>query len=301
MPTVPVGRFAPSPSGPLHFGSLVTALASYLDIRQRRGHWRLRIDDLDRQRQRPRAAQHIIQTLQGLGFNWDGPVYYQSQQHHHYQAALEELQQQSQLYPCGCSRKQIQQQQPARALDGGLIYPGACRHRPLTNLTTRDALRFNVQTLAPIHFQDRIQGPITQDLAQDFGDPILRRADGLIAYQLAVVIDDHQQGITDILRGADLLHSSSRQIALHHALGLRPPRYAHSPLILGPDGKKLSKQENADAISADQAPYWLAKAAQQLGMHNIHQDTLKTLPPDARWQRLIDAYNIQAIPTSQRT
>ncbi|WP_428634642.1 tRNA glutamyl-Q(34) synthetase GluQRS, partial [Sedimenticola sp.] len=208
------GRFAPSPSGPLHFGSLIAAMGSYLDAKKNHGNWLIRIEDIDPPREVAGAADKIIDTLDRFGFEWDEPVLYQSTRYTAYQDALHELQKEKLLYQCICSRSDIQ----AHGLQGveGAKYPGTCRKRGFDNSTyapQRSALRI-VTGDQPISFVDGLRGTICQNIAQDIGDFILKRADGLFAYQLAVVIDDAYQGITDVVRGADLLTSTPRQIYL---------------------------------------------------------------------------------------
>lgn len=232
------GRFAPTPSGPLHFGSLVAALGSYLDARQAGGDWLLRIEDIDPPRCPAGASDTILRQLEAFGLHWDGPVYYQSDRHDAYQAALERLIDQGLAYPCSCSRKQWRDHP---------IYPGWCRggvREPDRPVAWR--LRSDLG-LRPVEWQDRLFGAQRFDPAT-LGDVVLKRKDGLWAYQLAVVVDDAAQGITDIVRGHDLLDNTPWQRQLQAALGLPEPRYLHLPLILGADGQKLSKQNLAPAL-----------------------------------------------------
>lgn len=238
------GRFAPSPTGPLHFGSLVAALGSYLRARSQGGEWLVRIEDLDPPREIPGAADAILRTLESLGLTWDGPVLYQSNRLERYQSALAELRALDMLYPCGCSRSEI----AARGRPGpeGWVYPGTCRTRRTTN-RKRTALRVRTHN-EPIAFSDAIQGANLQHLEQDVGDFVVKRADGFIAYQLAVVVDDADQGITEIVRGSDLLDSTARQIHLQRLLGLHSPGYAHLPIATDTAGRKWSKQTGAPAI-----------------------------------------------------
>ena len=237
-----VGRFAPSPSGPLHFGSLVAALASWLDARKAGGRWLVRIEDLDRPRVQPGAAEEILQTLERLGLYWDGEVVFQSRRSALYEQALAHLRG---TYLCGCSRREIADSAVSLAADGAQIYPGTCRAGLAPGRNAR-ALRLRVE--GKVSFVDRVQGSLTQDLERAVGDFVLRRADGQYAYQLAVVVDDAAQGVTDVVRGADLLDSTPRQIYLQRLLGLATPRYLHVPVALGPDGEKLSKLVGARAI-----------------------------------------------------
>lgn len=235
------GRFAPSPSGPLHFGSVVTALASYLAARAARGRWSVRIENIDRQRERAGAADVILRGLERLGLTWDGPVLYQHERLEAYRSALAPLAARGLVYACNCSRRDV----------GGGPYPGTCRQRGLAWSAGR-SVRLRVPT-EDMEFIDELQGPCHQSLATECGDFVLWRADGDPAYHLAVVVDDAWQGITDIVRGADLLDSTPRQILLQRLLDLPTPRYAHLPLALDAEGRKLSKQ-TADTRVDDTAP-----------------------------------------------
>ncbi|HTQ98780.1 MAG TPA: tRNA glutamyl-Q(34) synthetase GluQRS, partial [Candidatus Acidoferrum sp.] len=234
------GRFAPSPTGPLHLGSVVAALASFLDAKAAQGLWLVRMEDLDPPREMPGAADDILRTLEKLHLHWDGPVIHQSQRIDAYHTGLDTLMQTGLLYRCRCSRLQ---------LVGHDIYPGTCRHVSVP-ATEAGAIRCNVPD-ETIGFTDRIQGRIDQNLARDVGDFVLLRKDGLFAYQLAVVVDDGWQQITDIVRGNDLLDSTPRQLYLQRLLGLPTPRYAHIPLITDAVGQKLGKQQFAKAADAE--------------------------------------------------
>jgi len=246
-----VGRFAPSPSGPLHAGSLATALASWLDARAQRGRWLLRIEDVDTPRTVPGAADVIMGQLQALGLVWDGEIVWQSQRNDAYQAAFDALAARGLIYGCGCTRREIADSalrgQTAPGADGERPYPGTCRHGLPAG---REARAWRLRVPEGLErFEDRWLGAQEQDVAQAVGDFALRRADGLWAYQLAVVVDDAAQGVTDVVRGADLLSSTARQRVLGRLLGLPPLRYLHVPLILDPaSGLKLSKQNGAPAI-----------------------------------------------------
>ena len=246
--SLPVGRFAPSPSGPLHFGSLLAALGSYLSIRRQGGLWRLRIEDLDPLRTIPGSEDELLRTLEGLGLEWDGPLLRQSERFVAYEAALQELAAQGLLFPCSCSRKEILATAP-HAGEEGPIYPGTCRLGLRAGQEAR-ALRLRVDD-SIIAFVDGIYGPYQQNLAQDVGDFVLKRADGLFGYQLAVVVDDGASGVTEVVRGADLLASTPRQIYLQRLLGLPTPAYLHLPLALDEDGEKLSKRHGRYALPAD--------------------------------------------------
>jgi glutamyl-Q tRNA(Asp) synthetase len=239
-----VGRFAPSPTGPLHFGSLVAALASWLDARAAGGRWLVRIEDLDAPRAQPGAAHDILRTLSGMGLEWDGDVVYQSHRTPLYQQALQRLE--GHTYGCGCTRREIADSALGLAADGAQIYPGTCRHG---TRKTRRAIRVRTTTEV-MSFTDRVQGHQQQALERDVGDFVLQRADGQYAYQLAVVVDDAEQGVTDVVRGADLLDSTVRQLWLQRLLGYPQPRYLHIPAAVNAAGEKLSKQTGAAPVGA---------------------------------------------------
>lgn len=262
-----VGRFAPSPSGPLHAGSLVAALASYLDARVHGGRWLLRIEDIDETRTVPGAADDIVATLAALDMRSDGPILVQSQRKARYQLARERLG--SLAYPCGCSRKEIADSRVGTASDGAALYPGTCRHGLAPGKTPR-TLRLRVPDAGQpgelVQFTDRWLGPQVQHLASEAGDFVLQRADGFWAYQLAVVVDDAEQGVTDIVRGADLLDSTARQIYLQGLLGYATPRYLHVPLLMNASGEKFSKQNGAQALDLGQPLQALQQAAAFLGL-----------------------------------
>lgn len=230
----------------MHFGSLVAAVGSYLDARSQGGQWLLRIEDVDGPRNVSGAAQTIIADLAAFGFEWDGPVVWQSQRLDTYRDVLATLIDSGQAYGCACSRKDIAEAGSHEAIDGGLAYPGTCRGGLAPGRVAR-AWRLRVHD-APIDYVDRIQGPQRQHLEQDVGDFVLLRADGQFAYQLAVVIDDAWQGITDVVRGADLLDSTPRQIWLQRCLGVGTPTYAHLPVVTDRTGAKLSKQTLAPPL-----------------------------------------------------
>lgn len=256
-----VGRFAPSPTGPLHFGSLVAALASYLDARAARGRWVLRMDDLDLARNEPGAADAILRALERLGLEWDGPVLYQSARLARYREVLDDLARRGFTYPCGCTRKELEDS--ALAIDGARIYPGTCR-RGLPLGKRARAVRLRTHD-APIAFHDAIQGWIEQRVEREVGDFVLLRADGVFAYQLAVAVDDVDQGISHVVRGADLLDSTARQIHLQRLLGARTPRYAHVPVAMSAAGEKLSKQTGARPLDLADPQAELARARRFLG------------------------------------
>lgn len=252
-PTRYIGRFAPSPTGPLHAGSLVAALASWLDARAHSGQWLVRIEDVDMPRCVPGAAATILQQLATCGLVPDAVPVYQSHRGALYQQALEQLTRAGLAYPCGCTRQDIATalaaSGQARKRHGELVYPGTCRSgligkpaRALRFLTSQDGQS------AEVAWTDRRLGMQTQNINEEVGDFVLRRADGLWAYQLAVVLDDAAQGISDVVRGEDLADNTARQILLQRTLGLPTPRYLHTPLVLGPNGEKLSKQNGALAL-----------------------------------------------------
>jgi glutamyl-Q tRNA(Asp) synthetase len=265
--TAYIGRFAPSPTGPLHAGSLVAAMASYLDAKAHRGQWLVRMEDIDEARTVPGAAESILQCLAALGMRWDGEVVSQSKRDALYRAAFERLQ--KHIYPCGCSRREIADSRLGISQDGAAIYPGTCRNGLRDGKAAR-AFRLRVPGLMEpeeyILFEDRWAGPVAQHLASEVGDFPLKRADGYWAYQLAVVVDDAAQGITDVVRGADLLDSTARQIYLQRLLQLPTPRYLHVPVVTTPTGEKLSKQTGAQAIDLSQPNQRLQEAAHSLGL-----------------------------------
>ena len=260
-----IGRFAPSPTGPLHAGSLVAALASYLDARAHQGRWLIRIEDIDETRTIAGAADDIIHTLSALGMQSDEPIIWQSQRKSRYEAAFLELE--NKVYPCACSRKEIADSRVSLSSDGAAIYPGTCRSGLPEGRSAR-AWRLRVpdvgDALDIIEFNDRWQGPVRESLSASVGDFVLRRADGFWAYQLAVVIDDADQGITHVVRGADLLESTSRQIYLQRLLNKKTPHYLHVPVITNDRGEKLSKQTGAQALDISKPVSTLLAAAKAL-------------------------------------
>jgi glutamyl-Q tRNA(Asp) synthetase len=267
------GRFAPSPTGPLHMGSLVTALATWLDARAHGGQWLVRIEDIDYPRCVRGADTDILQTLARLGLVPDEPPVWQSRREALYANALHRLDAAGQLYPCGCSRKEIADSLlHVRERHQTLGYPGTCRHGLNGKLPRAWRVRVPDGPAATICFDDRWQGRQCQDLETEVGDFVLRRADGLWAYQLAVVVDDGLQGITHIVRGADLLDSTPRQIHLQHLLGLPTPAYLHVPVVVNAVGEKLSKQSGAQAIDTSAPLDALRVAGEHLGLRNEGKD-----------------------------
>ena len=262
-----VGRFAPSPTGPLHLGSLAAALGSCLEARRHGGRWLLRVENLDPPREMPGAVDGILKTLDRLGFRWDGEVVYQSGRHEVYAAAAEKLVAQGDAFLCACTRSEINDS----GLSGleGPVYPGTCRHGLPPGKTGR-ALRLKVPDVE-LGFEDALQGSVHQNLARDIGDFVIRRADGCWAYQLAVVQDDAWAGVSHVVRGADLLLSTPRQIHLQTRLGFPHPSYMHLPVAVNAAGEKLSKQTHAAAVDA------LPPAeALWIGLHFLLQE-----PPEA--------------------
>lgn len=256
-----IGRFAPSPTGPLHRGSLVAALASWLDARARGGRWLLRMEDVDEPRSVPGAADTILRQLEACGLVWDGEVMVQSSRTDAYLAALQELRARGAVFGCSCTRRQLAHQ--PLASDGTRRYPGTCRDGlPPGQAARAWRLRVEPETLC---FDDRVQGRVCVDVAAEVGDFVLLRADGWFAYQLAVVVDDAEQGVTHVVRGADLLSSTPRQMLVQRALELPTPDYAHVPVVVNSQGEKLSKQTHAAAIDGRQATAALTAALDFLG------------------------------------
>ena len=284
------GRYAPSPTGPLHFGSLIAAVGSYLEAKSRGGEWLLRMEDLDKPREQPGAAEAILRTLEACGMSWDGEPLYQSRRGEAYRAALARLEAQGLVYACGCSRREIADS--GLGPDGALIYPGTCRNGLAPGKTAR-AVRVRVDDRA-IEFEDAVQGNMRQNLAAEVGDFVLLRADGLYAYQLAVVVDDAEQGITDVVRGADLLASTPRQIYLQRLLGLLAPRYLHLPLALNTAGEKLSKQTRAAPVDARDPVPALAQVMEFLGQTPPEQ--LRRAPLAEFWHWALAHWDAQHVP-----
>ncbi|MDB5794481.1 MAG: tRNA glutamyl-Q(34) synthetase GluQRS [Noviherbaspirillum sp.] len=278
------GRFAPSPTGSLHKGSLVAAMASYLDAKAHGGKWLVRIEDIDEGRTVARAAEAILHSLQVFGMQWDGEVIWQSRRTALYQAAFECLG--AQVYPCGCTRREIADSRVGVARDGAAVYPGTCRHGlPTGRIPRAFRLRIPGDANGCISFEDRWVGRYTQDLKTQVGDFVLKRADGFWAYQLAVVVDDAKQNVTDVVRGADLLDSTPRQILLQRLLGIATPRYLHVPVVTNAAGEKLSKQTGALALDLAHPHAELAEAATFLGLEIGPADSV-----DEFWPRAIAAW-----------
>lgn len=284
-----VGRFAPSPTGPLHFGSLLAAVASWLDVRTRDGHWWLRIEDLDPPREMAGAADRILRQVEAFGLEWDGSVLWQHTRHEAYQAAITQLQAEGQVFWCRCSRADL-------ARHGGLLYPGTCRTHDHWRHDAAVRLRVPAGELT---WSDGVFGPQTEDVAAQVGDFVIQRRDGLYAYQLAVVVDDAFQGVTEVVRGADLLDNTGRQIALQQLLGLPRLRYSHLPLAVNERGEKLSKQTYAPPLpeSADLAGPVLSLALAALG-HPVPA-ALEGAPPAEQlaWARA--TWQLDQVPRQQ--
>ena len=283
-----VGRFAPSPTGELHFGSLVAAVASYADAKSHNGSWLLRIDDIDQPRSVGGSSESIIATLKAFGFQWDGPIRWQSEREHHYQTAIAYLRNQSLAYPCRCSRRQIEK--TARHGVEGLVYPGTCREWNGAG-AEQAAIRMltkNVQVTAT----DRITGDIAQDLEADIGDFIIFRADGITAYQLAVVVDDFLDNVTHVVRGADLVLSTPRQIYLQNKLNYPIPQYAHVPLVRDAEGAKVSKRDDAHPIGQGE-PLSALQAAWQFLKQPPMPEPIEDI--ERFWTRAAKTWRIEAL------
>lgn len=274
-----VGRFAPSPTGPLHFGSLMTAVASYCDAKSQHGKWLVRIEDTDIPRIYPNSIEHILASLEAFHLEPDEPIIYQKDRLELYEHVLEQLKQQTLVYACQCTRK---------ALGSNAIYAGTCRDENLPFEQQAIRLKVNDELIC---FVDRLQGTHCSNLSQDLGDFILKRRDGIIAYQLAVVVDDYLQGITDIVRGADLLDNTARQIWLGKLLDYPELRYMHLPLAMNAQGQKLSKQNLAQALDLKTAPKLL-----QLSLKALGQAFVELNHPQIMLQQAIQQWDAERIP-----
>lgn len=284
------GRYAPSPTGPLHFGTLVAAVGSYLQAKCQQGQWLMRIEDVDTTRSVIGAADNMLQTFEAFGFEWDGEVIYQSERTELYEQALIALSEKGLVYPCTCSRKKIS----ADIIEGAAagIYNGKCRLRTLP-LDEQHALRIRVEDTR-ITFDDAVMGRVTQQLDTHCGDFIIKRRDGLFAYQLAVVVDDALQGITEVVRGADLLDSTARQIYLQQQLGYAQPHYLHLPLVIDENQKKLGKSTGGATLDSTQPVKSLFAALSHLGQQPPTE--LETTDLHSFWQWAIEHWNIRHIP-----
>lgn len=275
-----IGRFAPSPSGPLHFGSLVAAVASFLDARKNNGTWLLRIEDLDPPRESKSAPATIIEQLVAHHLHWDGDIMYQGSRHDAYADALDQILQSGLAYPCDCTRKNVSS-----------IYQGTCRHKPPSQVGNPHAIRLRMDTQV-INIEDQVLGPQQWQLGKDMGDFIIKRKDGLFAYQLAVVIDDAFQHITHVIRGADLLESTPGQIYLARKLNLSVPHYLHFPVVLGDSGDKLSKQTHAARVSNHDAVSNLKHSLGFLGQRVPHAE----MEIEKLVEVAINSWDVNAIP-----
>lgn len=253
-----VGRFAPSPTGPLHFGSLLAAIASYLQARTNDGRWLIRVEDIDPPREPPGSDKLILDALEVFGFEWDGPVSYQSEFTPRHEEVLQSLLSDAKAYPCSCSRRMLSN---TRRGPLGVVYPGTCR-----NGSTGSEFAYRLRTDDdPITFTDRLQGPLTQRLESESGDFVIKRRDGLIAYHLAVVVDDADQSISEVVRGIDLLATTPRHIFLQRQLGFATPAYMHIPVAVNNTGQKLSKLTGAAPVDTSRASETLALGLAALG------------------------------------
>ena len=279
-----VGRFAPSPTGPLHFGSVIAAVASYIDARANQGRWLVRMEDLDPPREAPGAAEQILKQLTQLGLAWDDEVLYQSQRLESYALALQELQDAGLCFRCDCTRSKIK--------SSGSIYDGSCRHRASP---PKHGYAVRIKSEATlIEFQDLIQGDYRQNIGTDIGDFVIRRKDQLFAYQLAVVVDDEYQGITHVVRGFDLLDSTPRQIYLQQLLNYSSPTYGHIPVIVNASGDKLSKQSFAPSADVQNPSYLIHRCLALLGQ--VPPANLLNTDPDTQLRWGIEHWDIQAVP-----
>ena len=284
------GRFAPSPTGPLHFGSLVAAVGSFLEARTRGGTWLVRIEDLDPPRVVPGSADDILRALQACGMEWDGEVVQQSERNDGYHSTLHQLREKGLVYPCACSRREIADSAVAGV--EGPVYPGTCRTGLPPGKAAR-ALRIDTRGATAV-FDDVVQGRIAHDVEHDFGDFVLFRSDDVYAYQLAVVVDDAEQGITDIVRGADLLASTPRQIYLQQLLGLRQPRYAHLPVAVNTAGEKLSKQTFAAPLDTAKPLPALVAALSFLGQQPPRDLARGTI--NEFWDWALENWRLDRVP-----
>ena len=255
------GRFAPSPTGPLHFGSLIAATGSYLQAKNQQGEWLLRIDDIDPPREQKGAADEILKTLEGFGFEWDSEILYQSSRLQRYQEAVDELIQRRLAYACSCSRKELLRN--AEQTKAGTVYPGFCRNKSLI-ITSKTSTRLRCDN-EPVRFEDLIQGSQCFDMGNQIGDFILQRRDRLFSYHLASGIDDAEQKITEVIRGSDLLNSTPCHIHVQQVLNLASPQYSHLPIVVDKAGHKLSKQSFATPINTNDAVVLLYKTLKFLG------------------------------------
>jgi glutamyl-Q tRNA(Asp) synthetase len=285
------GRFAPSPTGPLHLGSLLAAAGSWLDARAVGGQWLLRIEDIDPPREPPGASDEILRALEAFGLHWDGEVLYQSRRLEAFELALQQLEEAGWTYPCACSRSDISAANRALGREADQRYPGTCREQPACRGKSQ-VLRVRT-TSKKLGVADRLQGLFHQRLADEVGDFVVRRREGLIAYQLAVVVDDAAQGITDVVRGIDLLDSTPRQLWLQRLLRLPTPRYMHLPVMVAPGGEKLSKQTGAAAVDPGRAGALAWQVLACLGQ--APPQGLRGAPPAELWAWALSSWQPQQL------
>jgi len=290
------GRFAPSPSGPLHFGSLVAALASYCEVKSHQGLWLLRIEDVDTPRVVAGASEQILRDLEAFGFAWDGAVSYQSDQFDQYQHYLEKLLAQGDCYACECSRRSLREYGVRRG-PLGQIYPGLCRRKRLP--VANHSLRLNTENALSVGFSDRVYGQIALNLPESVGDFVLKRVDNIFAYHLAVVVDDQLQGINQVVRGADLLENTCLHVYLQQKLSFATPEYMHIPLVNNAQGMKLSKQTGAMALEHEHASRQLVAALRHLGQAPPAE--LDNQDPGEVLQWAVDNWNPESIPAQPAT
>lgn len=276
-----VGRFAPSPTGPLHFGSVIAAVGSYLNARAQGGHWLVRIDDIDPPREVDGAADEILRTLEALALHWDGAVVYQSRRHEAYGDALEKLWAKDQLFRCDCTRRLL----------GPGPYPGTCLKRGLSS-PEGTAIRLKTEP-GSVTIDDQVQGLYEGDLSATSGDFVVQRRDGLYAYHLAVVVDDADSGITEVIRGVDLMPSTLQQVWLQQCLGLGTPGYGHLPVALDDDGNKLSKQTGAEPVQSSRAPEVMSNALKFLGLQL--PDDVVDAPAQDQLQYALERWDLAAL------
>ena len=279
------GRFAPSPTGPVHFGTLIAAVGSYLQARTNNGKWLIRMEDVDTTRKLEGSDKEILDTLEAFGFEWDGEIIYQSEQTEHYENALQQLISRSLVFPCTCTRKQL-------TSSNNSIYPGTCRSKLLPN-EDEHALRLLAKDIT-IEFSDRVMGKQSQNIAYQCGDFVIKRRDALFAYQLAVVVDDAMQNITEIVRGSDLLDSTPRQIYIQQLLGYQTPAYCHLPLAVDSNGDKISKSEGGARVDVNNKEKLVCKVLEFLGQ-NPPLD-LADSDIDDIWKWSIDNWNVNNVP-----
>ena len=284
-----IGRFAPSPSGPLHFGSLIAATASYLCAKSVNGKWRLRIEDVDKFRIKENSISSIINTLESYGYQWDDDILYQSQRSEAYQDAVDSLGKTA--YPCTCTRKFLQKQVPAGSY--GYLYPGFCREQISNPDASQFAMRLRTNN-TPICFDDYLQDTLYQNIEAEVGDFIIKRSDKMFSYQLAVVVDDEYQQITEVVRGSDLLDNTPRQLYLQQCLGYQQPSYLHFPTAITPNGKKLSKQNHSPEVDAYQKRLTILKTLNFLGQHPPAIEQFSTL--EELWNWAIKNWDRDKIP-----